>query len=422
MINRPDGHGGGLNCPTQGGFVAWGIGMMAAGLVALAGVLLMPGMALAASQVGTKTTVVAKDSAAVLEGYAKLVHAGYQDVMFKAKEMDKAIGQFLDNPSEARLAKAKAAWLAARQIYGQTEVFRFYGGPIDDTDGPEGHMNGWPMDESFVDYVQGAPNAGLIQDAKFDITREALLGMNERGGEENIATGWHAIEFLLWGQDLSEDSAGKRPYTDYLTGSNATSSALRRGQYLRLISGLMVEHLQYLTNAWAPSVDGNYRSQFVRGGVDSLRKILIGMGSLSRGETAGERLEVALFSMDQEDEQSCFSDNTHNDIVANAQGIQNVWLGQYKRPDGSVLEVPALRDLVAEQHADQALETTRAIAHTLAMAQTIQPPFDREIAGGKDGKGRDRLEATVAGLIAQSESIVDAANAIGLTQLTLVHP
>src|SRR5256885_11217291 len=72
-------------------------------------------------------------------------------------------------------------------------------------------------------------------------------------------------------------------------------------------------------------------------------------GSLSRGELAGERLEVALASRDQEDEHSCFSDNTHRDAVTNAQGILNVWQGSYKRLDGSELQGPGIKDWVASK-------------------------------------------------------------------------
>ena len=54
-----------------------------------------------------------------------------------------------------------------------------------------------------------------------EITAEALTAANEEGGETNISTGWHAIEFLLWGQDLSATGPGARPATDYTTAPNA---------------------------------------------------------------------------------------------------------------------------------------------------------------------------------------------------------
>ena len=126
----------------------------------------------------------------------------HSDTLAAAKAMQTAISAFTSQPSAATLAEARKTWLAAREFYGQTEAFRFYGGPIDNDNGPEGRINAWPMDESFVDSVQGKASAGLVNNRKFVISKKNLSAQNERGGEENIATGWHAIEFFLWGQDV----------------------------------------------------------------------------------------------------------------------------------------------------------------------------------------------------------------------------
>ena len=146
----------------------------------------------------------------VVHHYAALVHASYADTLAAARNLQASVRAFVAGPDAARLESARKAWLEAREWYGQTEAFRFYGGPIDDDNGPEGRINAWPMDESYVDGVEGKPDAGLINNRKFIITKRALAAQNERGGEENIATGWHAIEFLLWGQDTSANGPGNR--------------------------------------------------------------------------------------------------------------------------------------------------------------------------------------------------------------------
>lgn len=357
---------------------------------------------------------------AVLAHYAVLVHASYTDVLAAAKDLQAAIKAFAANPDQARLDAARKAWLEAREWYGQTEAFRFYGGPIDDDKGPEGRINAWPMDESFVDGVAGKPESGLIGNRKFAITKKSLSAQNERGGEENIATGWHAIEFLLWGQDTNPNGPGDRAYTDFVDGKG--KNADRRRQYLLVVTELLIDDLAYVTNAWAPNVKGNYRARFERGGSESVRRIFVGLGSLSRGELAGERLEVPLASQDQEDEHSCFSDNTHRDAVNNALGIENVWLGRIRRRDGTVLLGPSLRDLVAAEDAALAQKTTTQIRASVAAAEAIQPPFDREIIGGKDAPGRLRIQAVIDSLVQQSKDLVAAANAVGITRLTLVDP
>ena len=354
---------------------------------------------------------------AVVQQYSQIVFASYEDSLLTAKALQNAINAFVAAPSEAGLNQARQAWLAAREPYGQTEAFRFYGGPIDDDKGPEGQINAWPLDEAYVDYVQGKPKAGLINNPQFKITKANLAKFNERGGEENISSGWHAVEFLLWGQDLSETGPGNRSFEDYVDGK--TPNADRRRQFLTVATALLVDDLASVTKAWAPG-QKNYRARFEKGGKESVRKIIVGLGSLSRGELAGERMEVALNSQDQEDEHSCFSDNTHRDIVTNALGIQNVWLGQYKKRDGSLLQGPSVRDLVAASKADLAEKTSAQLASSLAAAESIPAPFDRAIAKG--AAGRPAVEKTIASLVEQSKLLVESASAVGIAKLTLVEP
>ncbi len=377
--------------------------------MALAAALATGGFALAQTPGSTVTTTVAH--------YAALVHASYADTLTAARDMQRTVRAFTAAPDAATLAAARKAWLDAREWYGQTEAFRFYGGPIDGDKGPEGRINAWPMDEAYVDAVMGKPNTGLINNRKLAVTKSLLSAANERGGEENIATGWHAIEFLLWGQDVRADGPGERSADDFIDGKAANAD--RRRQYLNVVTDLLIDDLTFLVRAWAPEVKNNYRARFERGGIDSLRKMLVGLGSMSRGELAGERLEVALASQDQEDEHSCFSDNTHRDVVSNALGIENVWLGRFQRKGGNLLLGSSLRDLVAVNDAALADKTTRQMRASVQAAEALRAPFDREIV---DAEGRRRVQAVVASLTQQSKDLVAAAGAIGITRLTLAGP
>lgn len=356
----------------------------------------------------------------VVQHYSTLVYANYSDTITGAKQMQKAIHAFLAKPSQATQDVARQAWLDAREFYGQTEAFRFYDGPIDNENGPEGQINAWPMDESYVDYVVGDDNAGLINNRKVAITKKRLADLNEHDGEENISTGWHAIEFMLWGQDLSDTGPGARPFTDFIDGKKPNAD--RRRAYLKVVTELLIDDLQSVADQWKPGMKKNFRAEFSKGGEESLRKIFVGLGSLSRGELAGERLEVAMASRDQEDEHSCFSDNTHRDAVTNAQGIQNVWLGSYKRLDGSELKGPGLRDWVAAHDAVAAEKTSLQIAKSVASAQAIPAPFDQAIQGARDSAARAKIQATIDSLTQQSKDLVDAAKAVGIEQLNLVEP
>lgn len=372
----------------------------------LAGALLAIGLA-------TQVYAVNTDKQMVVEQYATIVYSSYSDTLAAARSLQTSIDAFVATPSEDGLLQARKAWLEAREWYGQTEAFRFYGGPIDSDTGPEGMINAWPLDEAYIDSVKGKPKAGIINNPKVKIDAATLRKLNERGGEENIATGWHAIEFLLWGQDFSKSSAGNRPYTDFTTAPNAE----RRRLYLQTVAAMLVEDLASVQKEWAPDNKDNYRAKFVAGGEASIRKMLTGIGTLSRGELAGERIEVAMDTQNQEDEHSCFADNTHRDIVTNAKGIQNVWEGRYVTRDGKTLEGASLKALVAEKNADVAGKVSQQIVETVTLAGQIQAPFDQEIIGKKDAPGRKRVQAVIDALKAQTKALVEAAQALGIKRL-----
>lgn len=373
---------------------------------------------LAAASIGTAhaQTQSTATTEAVLAHYGTLVHAGYEDSLAAAKKLQQAIDAFVAAPSEAGLQNARKAWLDAREWYGQTEAFRFYGGPIDGEDGPEGRINAWPMDEAYVDGVQDQPNAGIVNDASVSIDRETLIGLNEKDGEENISTGWHAIEFMLWGQDLDADGPGRRAYTDFVDGK--APNADRRREYLKVVTDLLVNDLAGLVEAWAPDAK-NYRAEFVKDKAN-LTKVISGIGILTRGELAGERMEVALDSQSQEDEHSCFSDNTHRDIVANAVGIRNVWRGEYRRLDGGTLEGASLRDLVAAKDKAVAQKVDALMDTTVKSAEGIPAPFDQAVL--VDNTGRKKVEATVQALKNQAVGLVEAAQALGIKRLNTALP
>jgi putative iron-regulated protein len=349
-----------------------------------------------------------------IETYSKIVHASYADSAAAAADLDDAIQAFVADPTEDTLEAAREAWLDAREPYLQTEVYRFYDGPIDNpTDGPEGLINAWPLDEAYVDYVAGDDMAGIVNDPSIDITEKELESLNEQGGEQNIATGFHAVEFLLWGQDSDVDGPGNRPATDYVTdGSGTAANQERRAEYLTIASAMLKAHLDGLVAAWAPGAD--YRVELESIDQDeALTRILKGMIVLSGFETGGERLQTALDSGDQEDEHSCFSDNTHRDMVQDVQGVLNVHRGSYTRTDGEIVSGTGMRAVVRLVNADVAEQLDERIADSLDLAEALEPPFDQEIALDNEA-GRERVTALIQALHAQEDSLEDAFRALEL--------
>ncbi|MEM6645746.1 MAG: imelysin family protein [Bacteroidota bacterium] len=356
---------------------------------------------------GCTTDNSAADQRAVMETYAEIAFASYEDSYNEAVVLDEAIDAFVANPTASGLEAAKDAWLAAREPYGQTEAYRFADGPIDAADGPEGLLNAWPLDEAYVDYVVGAPGAGIVNNADQFPTIDAdlLVDLNERGAEENVSIGYHAIEFLLWGQDLSGTGAGNRPFTDYTTDANAE----RRKQYLATTSDLLLDHLKQMVDAWAPD-ESNYRSTFMSLDPEqALRNMLTGIGTLSKSELAVERIFVAVDNQDQEDEHSCFSDNTHRDIITNAIGIANVYRGSYQRLDGTSVSGRSLEDLVRDADSAVGDRISSFVNAALSTSDAIPVPFDRAII-----ENQDAVLTSVDALQDLGDSFVEGAQALGI--------
>jgi putative iron-regulated protein len=373
------------------------LGSLAVGLALLA----------AACSSGADTEGIRREA---VENYANVALEAYANTLAAATSMDVAIDAFIADPTEDNLRVAKQAWLDARNMYGVTEVFRFYGGPIDRAvDGVEGLVNTWPLDEAYIDYVEGDSESGIVNDPVGypTIDPSVLTAANENGGETNVATGWHAIEFLLWGQDLDTEGPGARPATDYSTAPNAD----RRGQYLAVLSDLLLVHLGGLVEEWEPDQD-NYRTEFLALDTDqALGMILTGMGELTIGELAGERLTVAYEERSHEDEQSCFSDNTTNDYLANIAGIEAVANGTFESVSGV-----GIVDAIAVSDADAADRLSRSIDVSKAAAESIEPPLDQYLVVGipDSDPGRVAMLSTIEALEAQAIAIASAATVLGV--------
>ena len=350
----------------------------------------------------------------VIANYADIAYANYKAAYDDAVVLETAINTFTDSPTQANFDAAKDKWKQSRESYGTTEAFRFANGPIDDENGPESLMNAWPLDENYIDYVEGASTSGIINDPiTFPIIDKAFLeAQNENGGEKNISVGYHAIEFLLWGQDLtapSEKKAGLRPYTDYVVGLNGTANfQLRRAAYLKVCADLLTDHLDYMVNQW--KVGGTYRTVFLALPEDkAIQNMYLGITTLVSAELPVERMYVALGNADQEDEHSCFSDNTHRDIALNLQGVINVYQGKYGNIDGASLE-----DLVKQVNTTAYNDTEVAVTTSLANVAAIITPFDLAISGGIDSVEGAKVNKAVVSLKNLGANLLAGAAKIGI--------
>jgi putative iron-regulated protein len=360
---------------------------------------------------GPVTNTFDETAKPVVAQYAAIVYASYGAAVVDVTRLADALDAFVAAPSDLTLNAAKDAWKAARPNYLQTEVYRFYSGPIDNENGLEPEINSWPMDENYVDYTALDPTAGIINDLTNypTITEATIKAADEVGATTNVSTGFHAIEFLLWGQDLSPTGPGARPFTDYITGGTAANQD-RRGTYLKLLGHLLVKDITTVRDAWSPDDMADYRNTTFL--VDKTPKeaiglMLLGIGWMSNTELPRERIKVPYDSQDQEDEHSCFSDTTVPiDHMNDELGIENVYFGKFGADDG-----PGLNDLVhsVDPALDDEMQTN--IAAAKAKIQAIPAPFDQAILGTDADPGRVAIKAAIDNINAQGLTIQKIADA-----------
>ena len=382
---------------------------------------------------------LAVTEAEVVKTYSDIAEAGYADSLATAKALQAAVDALIATPTAESLEAAKAAWLAARVPYQQTEVFRFGNAIVDDW---EGRVNAWPLDEGLIDYVDAGYGESeenplsvlnVIASPKFSIggtevdastITPALIKdtLHEADGiEANVASGYHAIEFLLWGQDLNgtDKGAGARPYTDYLQGDGCTGGNCdRRAAYLKAATDLLVADLEEMAANW--TADGAARKAVSEDPAKGVQAILTGMGSLSYGEQAGERMKLGLMLNDPEEEHDCFSDNTHNSHFYDGLGIRNVYLGSYTRPDGSVVSGPSLSELVAAKDGAVDTQLRAELDASVAALQALKTAaegglaYDQMLAAGNK-EGEALIMGAVNALVTQTASIERAVATLGVT-------
>lgn len=348
-------------------------------------------------------------SAAVVKQYALMMRANALDSAAKVDALQSAVDAFVAAPSADLFVATQAAWLDTRTLYGELEVSRFYGGPIDTV---QGRVNEWPVDETFIDYTAGMPTGGIVNDAQHfpQLTPAVLASSDEKGGIENLSTGYHAIEFLLWGQRVAQtDGPGDRPYTDFVDGGTATNQARRR-TYLAAATELLLSDLTSVAAQWDLGDPSSYGATMVAGKPhDALQSILRGWSNMAVSELFFERMNAPFLTQNRKDEESCFSESTAIDLAANALGVENAWLGRY-----GALTGPSLQQLVAAKNPSLAATMTTQLAAARAAIEAIPPPFDHAVLAPAGTDAHDKVQAALDALAPLADTIRSIAMVLGV--------
>lgn len=349
------------------------------------------------------------DAKAEIQGYAQLAADTYAAALSDGQTLRTAIAAFLATPDDETLARARDAWINGRRSWELAEAFRFYDGPIDVADnevGPLNRLDGWPVEPSAIDYVEDNPTAGIVNDMKQALTRATLVGQDKTG---HPVTGWHAIEFLLWGQEpTGAAEPGDRPVTDYLPNQPNND---RRRTYLKLTADMLIDDLHYLVESWDPKSRNSYAAAFrVLNQREAIGRIMNGVAQLTGQELATNRLAGALDTKDSRRLTSRFSETSYQDFVFALRGVRNVWTGDF----GGETR-PGLSTLVGRIDPVLAQKILHALDHAEESVAMLNTPLGRETLAAPAGSpARQDAERAVADLKRFASLIRDAGTKMGV--------
>jgi putative iron-regulated protein len=111
-----------------------------------------------------------------------------------------------------------------------------------------------------------------------------------------------------------------------------------------------------------------------------------------------ERLDNPYVSQDQKDEESCFSETTLNDLIANALGVEDAYTGHYTTSGGKSMDGPSISDLVKAKDPGLDKQLRAQLATIRNAIGAIPPPFDHDVLAPDSSPQRMAVKAAVDAL------------------------
>lgn len=333
----------------------------------------------------------AYDASRQVLAYAALVHDTYAATHAAATALRDAVDALKATPSDATLAAAREAWLAARTAYLKTEAYQFYAGPVDvptvSADAPGGplpRLNGWPVDPEAID--------AILSDPAQSLNFRALARLNRVEPPVKITTGLHVAEYLLWGA------------TGDVNASTFESDAgARRGEYLGAVAQLFANDIGTLVAAWAPGASNNYRASVeAMDQRNALGRALNGMTVLLGYEIPLRRIGAGLFPANQNFQPSPFSNTSEADLAASFEGARQVYFGT------------GLDALVAANDAELAARVEAGFERATTALGAMNAPYERFLTPAGGTPERAAAEAAVRALTDLARDLRQAANGLGV--------
>lgn len=407
---------------------------------AFAALMMTPALAqnaTAETQSATADTVVTQ--------FSDMAQATYQDAANAVETLKEDVSNLLREPTQENLDEARLGWQTARVVYKQAELFRYASPQMAEL---VYRVDARPLDEGFLDYVSEnyvgsadnpLANFNLIaqpsisigdvtiewEDMSSDVIREQLHFAG--GNEQNIAAGFPAIEFLLWGEDLGEGEFGEgnRPIEDFDLANCSDDFCNHRGTYLLAAIELLGADLANMANKW--DVTGFARAAMLEDPTASLKQILTAMGSVAIIELGANNLAAGIEGDDAELELDAFSDYAFASHLLTARGLMNSYLGEYFTLDGDVVAGDAVSDMLieADEELDRrfrlALSVTAVRVRTVIRHTRDEEALD-EIFANKSEAGLAKINELLVALEKEAALVQEIATVLGLGTLNFGQP
>lgn len=221
-----------------------------------------------------------------------------------------------------------------------------------------GQLNSWPLEPGYIDYLDGYPLTGIVNDTTLALDAESIARQHRFSDASYVSLGYPAIEFILWGE------SGERPSSDFNRAAEHTSTPsliaqdnpavsnvdpaatqfssadtphdhtanpktassepsrvtnqARRGEYLLIISQLLHQQLQRLQLRWEPE-SGYYANKVTTASPEKiLQASLMTAQQLIKEEILGHYL--------MNEGSSPFSAGNNADVTAILNGMRELFL------------------------------------------------------------------------------------------------
>jgi len=283
----------------------------------------------------------------------------YDDFIDESALLSDSAAELCSGPSADLLAQTQDAWRRTRIPLKKSEAFRF--GPMK-TLGVDQAIDFWPTRPENIEEVVAATEP-------IDDTFIENLGTS--------AKGLPAIEYLLFDPEGGNEQI--------LVELNDPATGERRCEYLSAMARNVEAKAVLVRQAW-DSEDGHFLRDLITAGGDSdayptvsaatsdfVNSMIFLAESVQGMKIGGPLGKRSGGTPDPESAESYYSDNSLNDIIANLEGLQSLYLAKYGIEDGSGfddfvrLQNPELADDIADQ-IEAALEAVRAIPPPLTEA------------------------------------------------------